>query len=96
MNNKDYIMKRAEHKEYYDSIAQFKVGDRVLIVKSIPAHYKGWDNSWIATMDEYIGTEGIIRSLGNIERRNGLEISFRGSLLPSIYKFPPYSLKKIL
>lgn len=94
MNNKEFIMNRIEYKEYYESISQFKLGDRVLVVKAFPSGYKGWDNKWVDIMNHCIGEVGTIVALDMVNRR-GVMISFDGINNLSVYRFPPYSLKKI-
>ncbi len=33
----------------------FKPGQKVMVTRSIPSYYKGWDNSWQPDMDSSVG-----------------------------------------
>lgn len=37
-----------------------KVGDKVKIVRKVESHSEGWENSWVDSMDKFVGSSGLV------------------------------------
>lgn len=74
-------------------MTQFKVGDKVHIVRKIKSHTHDWHDSWIQRMDSYVGSFDIytISNIHGIERRSCLLRDELSNLLP--YNWPIAALE---
>lgn len=79
--SQDYIKKQ--------KAAGFKVGDRVKILCISDSNYRGWGNSWIPEMDEYVGKIGKITCDYS---SSGLTVEVPGL---SRFNFPYFVLEKV-
>lgn len=64
-----------------------EVGDIVKVTHAVPSQHMGWINSWTSRMDNAIGNEYEVKSVGVF--RNGIFLSLNGVH----QSFPPYSLE---
>jgi hypothetical protein len=54
-----------------------KAGDTIRIVRKVPHHEFGWNNSWNDDMDRYIGREGVVVDASDSGIKTNLDCGYR-------------------
>ena len=68
----------------------FKMGDKVRILRKARTHERGWQNSWIDEMSEFVGKIGRVVFVSK-EFRHDVEVRVQGD----VWGYPDFVLQKI-
>lgn len=80
------IISRPETLEYPTDV-KYQKGDKIKVLRSAKNHERGWKNSWVSTMNSYVGTVKIVHSDNGIK---GVTLEDAGG-----YSYPHFVLEKI-
>lgn len=73
-----------------------KVGDWVKVLRKAKSEARGWGNSWIPEMDDFVGTVQQIKSVGFSECSADAGLYFVGGHESKLdFGFPFFVLKKV-
>jgi hypothetical protein len=86
MSNEKKIYEREQKK------ADFKVGDKVKILRKAETEEKGWLNTWTKGMDLFVGKEGEVTEICG---KYGIEVKLCPGNIELEYEFPYYVLEKV-
>lgn len=62
-----------------------EVGNYVKVLFKVPTESRGWDNSWVPSMDDFVGK---VFRVNRVDHVNGVNLS-------DSYNFPYFCLEKI-
>ena len=69
---------------------QFKVDDRVRILRKVKSFARGWDNYWIEAMDAAVGQIGVVTFISTVMAHD-VKVSIPGT--GCSYGYPDFVLK---
>jgi hypothetical protein len=71
-------------------IPQYKVGDRVKILRKAKTHEDGWKNAWVPQMDKSVGKTGVVTST-----KRSLEKDIQVTVCYMSYGYPSFVLELV-